>query len=85
MEKMVKIQRRLSKKRYLDGKYTYEYERYYIEIPRKHRSKIKPLLNQELKIEVKKANNKIVITLTPIENVSARRKTPQKIKPHKAL
>ena len=84
MEKMVKIQRKLSKKRYLAGKYTYQYERYFIEIPKKYKDKIKPLLNQELKIEVKKVGNKTLIVLTPTKNVSEPRKHPAKFKLNRA-
>jgi len=60
----------------MEDKFVYEYERYYIEIPRKFSKEIRPLLNQDLKVEVKKVNGKPLIIIRPLKNGSASRKTP---------
>jgi hypothetical protein len=78
---LVRIQLRLSRKRYLKSKHTYEYERMYLHIPKKHHEAIKPFLNQDLKIHVKTENDSIVITLSPEKTfrpaANAPPKTPQ--------
>ncbi|MCD6240451.1 hypothetical protein J7K27_02860 [Candidatus Bathyarchaeota archaeon] len=73
---MVKIRRRLAKKKYLDGKYTYAYERFYIEIPKKYQDRVKWLLDKDLKMDIKKVNGKLLIVLSPRQIVSACRKDP---------
>jgi len=78
---IIKIYRRLAKKRYLKGKYTYEHERIYVPIPKQFHDKIEPFLNKKLKIEVKPANGGLKIIFTPHENVSAPRKHPVKTAP----
>ena len=45
----IKIYRRLEKKRYLRGKYTYEYERIYVPIPSRLHDIVRPFLNKRLK------------------------------------
>lgn len=72
---MVKIQRRLAKKKYLDGKYTYEYERFYIEIPKKYHEHVKWLVGRDLKMEVEKLDGRLVIVLSPPQVTSASRKS----------
>ena len=61
----IKIYRRLSKKRYLKGKYMYEHLRIYVPIPSRFHKMIKPFLNQRLKIEISNKNNGLIITLHP--------------------
>ena len=63
----VKIYRRLGKKRYLNGKHIYEHERIHVPIPSKLHEKIKPFLNQPLKIKVANQNGDLVITLHPVK------------------
>ncbi len=63
----IKIYRRLGKKRYLNGKHVYEHERIHVSIPSKLHEKIKPFLNQPLKIEVANQNDRLVITLHPVK------------------
>ena len=45
----VRIERKVSKRRYLDGKHTYTYERIYVPIPRRLHDIVRPFLNQRLK------------------------------------
>ena len=47
---MVRIQSRISRKRYLHSKQTYKYERISLHIPRKFHNKVKPFLKQDLHI-----------------------------------
>ncbi|MCK4481622.1 hypothetical protein KAU55_00235 [Candidatus Bathyarchaeota archaeon] len=69
---MVRIQCRVSRKRYLGSKRVYEYERMSLHIPRRFHSKVKPFLKQDLDIDVTIKGSFLVITLTPRRNVSAR-------------
>lgn len=62
-DQTVKIYRRLGKKRYLKGKHTYKHERIYVPIPSRLHDKIKPFLNQRLKIDITSENDDLVITL----------------------
>jgi len=77
----VRIERKVSKRRYLDGKHTYTYERFYVPIPKQFHDKIEPFLNKKLKVTVKPANGGFKIICTPRENVSAPRKHPRKNSP----
>jgi len=62
---LVRIQRRVSRKRYLNSKRVYEYERVSLHIPRKYHELIKPFLNQDFDVSVAAEKDIIVITLTP--------------------
>ena len=62
---MVRIQRRLSRKRYLGGKYAYEYERLSLDIPRKFHKRVEPFIGHDLDIEISVKDNCLVIALTP--------------------
>jgi hypothetical protein len=62
---MVRIQCRISRKRYLRSKQVYEYERMSLHIPRRFHSKVKPFLKQDLNIQVTTKGSSLVITLTP--------------------
>jgi len=62
---LVRIQRRVSRKRYLGSKQVYEYERLSLDIPRKFHSKIKPFLKQDLNMNLSIKGSSLVITLTP--------------------
>jgi len=75
----VRIQRKVSRRRYLRGKHTYTYERLYVLIPKEFHCLVEPFLNKNLKVEVKPKNgHSIEIICTPRENVSAPRKHPAK-------
>jgi hypothetical protein len=62
---LVRIQRRISRKRYLGSKYIYEYERISLPIPRKFHNKVKPFLKQDLNMNISIKGSYLVITLTP--------------------
>jgi hypothetical protein len=66
---MVKIQRRTSKKPYLNSKHIYNYEREQVTIIKKYHSTSKPFRGQDLEEEVWVQNGSLIIKLTP--------KTPQ--------
>ena len=74
----IRIQRKVSKRRYLDGKRTYTYERLYIPIPKEFHDLVEPFLNKNLKVEVRPKNDGVEIICVPRENVSAPRKHPAK-------
>lgn len=61
---MVRIQCRVSRKRYLGSKQVYEYERMSLYIPRKFHNKVKAFLKQDLDMEVTTKGGSLVITLT---------------------
>ena len=75
---LVRIQRRVSKKLYLKAKRTYEYERIFLDIPSKFHGILKPFLKQDFDVKVAVEGDRVTVTLTPRENVSACRKTPDK-------
>jgi hypothetical protein len=62
---MVRIQCRVSRKRYLGSKQTYEYERMSLHIPRKFHKIVRPFLKQDLDMDVAAKGSSLVITLTP--------------------
>jgi len=66
---LVRIQRRVSRKRYLNSKRVYEYERVSLHIPRKYHELIKPFLDQDFDVSVAAEKGCIVITLTPQKTV----------------
>ena len=80
---MVRIQCRVSRKRYLGSKQVYEYERMSLDIPRKFHSKVKPFLKQDLDIDVNIKGSYLVITLTPAKTFLPAEYTPQKSAPEK--
>jgi hypothetical protein len=66
---MVKLQFRTAKKRYLNSKRIYEYERVSLHIPRKHHESIRPLLNRDFDVNVAAEKDIIVTTLAPQKTV----------------
>ena len=69
--KLVRIQRRVSRKRYLGSKYTYEYERLSLDVPRKLCDKVKPFLKQNLDMDVTIKGSYLIITLTPAKTTKS--------------
>ena len=61
---MVRIQRRVSRKRYLNSKRIYEYECVSLHIPRKHHELIGPFLDENFDVSVAVEKGCAVITLT---------------------
>ena len=80
---LVRIQRRVSRKRYLGSKQVYEYERLSLDIPRKFHSKIKPFLKQDLNMNLSIKGSYLIITLTPAKTFRHAEYTPQKSTPEK--
>ncbi|MFB0501437.1 MAG: hypothetical protein ACETVP_03115 [Candidatus Bathyarchaeia archaeon] len=74
----IRIERKVSKRRYLDGKRTYTYERFYVPIPKQFHDKIEPFLNKNLKLEVKPANGSLKIICTPEKTFLPPENTPAK-------
>ena len=52
---IIKLYHWSAKKRYLDGKYIYTYERVYIPVPQVFHEKFRSLLKQHLKMELERA------------------------------
>ncbi|MEM2129179.1 MAG: hypothetical protein QXZ70_01130 [Candidatus Bathyarchaeia archaeon] len=75
---MVRIQRRISRKRYLNSKHTYEYERMSIHIPRKLHELVKPFLQQDLDITATQKGDSLILTLTPAKTFRHAENTPTK-------
>jgi len=65
LSEMVRIQCRVSRKRYLGSKQVYKYERMSLPIPHRFHNKVKPFLKQDLNIDVIIKGSSLVITLTP--------------------
>lgn len=59
---VVKIRRRLAKKNYYGT--TYEYERFFIEIPKEHHKAIQPFLDKELKLHITKKEDELILRLS---------------------
>jgi len=80
---LVRVQRRVSRKRYLGSKYVYEYERLSLDIPRKFHNKVKPFLKQDLNMDLNIKGSYLVITLTPAKTFLSAENPPQKSAPEK--
>jgi hypothetical protein len=78
---LVRIQCRVSRKRYLGSKYVYEYERISLDIPRNFHNKVKPFLKQDLNMDISIKGSYLVITLTPAKTFRHAEYTPQKSAP----
>jgi hypothetical protein len=74
---LVRIQRRVSRKRYLNSKRVYEYERVSLHIPRKYHETIKPFLDKDWQMEIVVQNGSLIIMLLP--------KNPSEIRSLKAF
>jgi len=73
---MVRIQCRVSRKRYLGSKQVYEYERISLPIPRKFHKTVKPFLKQDLDMQITTKSNSLIITLTPVKMFPHAENTP---------
>jgi hypothetical protein len=81
LRKLVRIQHRVSKKRYLNSKRTYEYGRMSLDIPKKFHEVLKPFLDKKLNIDVKLENDVGVISLSPVKTFRHAENTPDKTRP----
>lgn len=66
---MVRLQTRLGRKRYLNSKRAYEYERFLLPIPKNLRGTIKSFLNEDLDLRGKVEDGSLALTLTPAETL----------------
>jgi len=82
---LVRIQCRVSRKRYLGSKYVYEYERISLDIPHKFHNKIKPFLKQDLNMDISIKGSYLVITLTSAKTFLPAENTPRKSAPERLL
>ena len=73
---MVRIQCRVSRKRYLGSKQVYEYERMSLHIPRRFHNKVRPFLKQDLDIQVTTKTGALIITLTPVKRFGTPKTPP---------
>lgn len=62
---MVRFQKRLARKRYLNSKRVYEYERISLHIPKEFHEAIKPYLEEDLDLKVTIERGSLTIVLTP--------------------
>ena len=62
---MVRLQRRLARKRYLNSKRVYEYEQISLHIPKKFHEAIKPYLNEDLDLGITVEKDALIISLIP--------------------
>jgi len=58
---LLRIYRRISTKKYLHGKATYEYERFYVPVPKRYHHIVKPFVGKEISIEVEPVENGFVV------------------------
>jgi CO dehydrogenase/acetyl-CoA synthase beta subunit len=63
------LQRRSARKRYLNNKRVYEYERISLHIPKKFHEAIKPYLEEDLDLKVTTEEDSLVVTLTPLKTL----------------
>jgi hypothetical protein len=61
---LVRIQRRIAKKRYLNSKRIYQYGRVSLHIPTKFHETIRPFLKRDLEMKITAQNGSLVIVLT---------------------
>ncbi|MCJ7431062.1 hypothetical protein MUO83_07635 [Candidatus Bathyarchaeota archaeon] len=80
---MVRLQRRLARKRYLNSKRVYEYERISLHIPKKFHETIKPYLNQDFDLRVTIEKDPLVVTLAPLKTFRHAENTPLKSAPER--
>ena len=69
MKHLVRLQMRLAKKRYLNSKRVYEYERISLHIARKLHEAIKPYLKEDLDLKVATEKGSLIIILTPAKTL----------------
>ena len=75
---MVRIQARLARKRYLNSKRVYEYERISLHVPKKFHEAIKPYLEKDLDLKVTIEKGSLVVTLTPLKTLRHAANDPAK-------
>ncbi len=66
---MVRFQKRLARKRYLNSKRVYEYERISLHIPKEFHEAIKPYLKEDLDLRVATEEGSLILILTPAKTL----------------
>ena len=59
----MRIYRHISKKKYLHGKRVYEYERFYVPVPKRFQQIVKPFASQDIKVKVEPETEGFVIRI----------------------
>ena len=77
-ELTIKIYRRIGRKRYLNGKYVYEYERIYVPIPTLLQEPFRAMLKGRVKIRVIPESDEITIKLRPDKSFRHAESPPDK-------
>ena len=65
----VRIRQRTKRRPRLHGKAAYKRRQLELTIPSKFKDVVEPFLNKDLKVEVKRVGNKIIIEAKPVENI----------------
>ena len=77
-ELTIKLYRRMGRKRYLNGKYVYEYERIFVPIPTLLQEPFRSILKDHIKIRVIPESEEITIKLRPDKSFRHAESPPDK-------
>jgi len=75
---MVRLQRRLARKRYLNSKRMYEYERVSLPIPKNFHDMIRSFSKEDLDLEAKVEKGSLILKLTPVKTLRHAANDPTK-------
>jgi hypothetical protein len=75
---LVRLQKRLARKRYLNSKRVYEYERISLHIPRKLHEVIKPYLKEDLDLRATTGEGSLILILIPAKTLRHAANDPAK-------
>jgi hypothetical protein len=75
---MVRLQKRLARKRYLNSKRVYEYERISLPIPKEFHEAIKPYLKEDLDLRAGTEEGSLIFILTPAKTLRHAANNPAK-------
>lgn len=68
-EHFVRIRRKLRKQRIFPGKKgVYTHQQLELTIPSRFKDVVEPFMNKDLKVEVKRVGDKVIIEAKPVEN-----------------
>jgi len=65
LSRKYRIYRCVSKKNYLHGKAVYQYERFYVPVPKHHHHIARAFIGKDLEVEVKKEGDGFVLHVRP--------------------
>jgi hypothetical protein len=66
---VVRIERKVKKTRYLQGKGVYRYHRYELTIPTEYKDLVERFMDKDLHVEAKQVGNNVIIEAKPIEKI----------------